>query len=138
MQTFLPYESFLETAKCLDYRRLGKQRVEALQILNTLLRSSNGWRNHPAVKMWEGFEGCLAVYGLVICREWVERGYRDNCADRITELVGTEITRPDPPPWVGDRRFHRSHQSNLLRKDPEFYGKYNWNVPNGLPYIWPK
>ena len=34
MQTFLPYESFRESAKVLDWRRLGKQRVEGMQIIN--------------------------------------------------------------------------------------------------------
>lgn len=33
MQTFLPYGSFIESAKCLDYGRLGKHRVEAKQII---------------------------------------------------------------------------------------------------------
>lgn len=36
MQTFLPYADFSMSAKCLDYRRLGKQRVEAMQILNAI------------------------------------------------------------------------------------------------------
>lgn len=31
MQTFLPYFSFIESAKVLDNKRLGKQRVEALK-----------------------------------------------------------------------------------------------------------
>lgn len=33
MQTFLPFPSFRDSAECLDYRRLGKQRVETLQLL---------------------------------------------------------------------------------------------------------
>ena len=36
MQTFLPHSSFKDTFKVLDYKRLGKQRVEAHQILNIL------------------------------------------------------------------------------------------------------
>ena len=36
MQTFLPYQNFIKSAKCLDYKRLGKQRVEALQIHNII------------------------------------------------------------------------------------------------------
>jgi hypothetical protein len=36
MQTFMPYSDFEKTARCLDNKRLGKQRVEAWQILNTL------------------------------------------------------------------------------------------------------
>lgn len=37
MQTFLPYPNFIGSAKVLDVRRLGKQRVENLQIMQTLL-----------------------------------------------------------------------------------------------------
>ena len=36
MNTFLPYSDFIRSAKCLDYKRLGKQRVEAWQIYQTL------------------------------------------------------------------------------------------------------
>jgi len=51
VQTFLPYTDFIKSAKCLDYKRLGKQRVEAKQILNILLGETTkaGWTNHPAV-----------------------------------------------------------------------------------------
>ena len=37
VNTFLVSRNFQESAKILDYRRLGKQRVEAMQILNILL-----------------------------------------------------------------------------------------------------
>lgn len=37
MQTFLPVADFEKAATFLDYKRLGKQRVECLQILNILL-----------------------------------------------------------------------------------------------------
>ena len=37
MQTFLPYSNFQKTAEVLDYRRLGKQRVEGMQIIKTIL-----------------------------------------------------------------------------------------------------
>ena len=52
MQTFLPFPDYIQSARALDYKRLGKQRVEALQILNTLTGRSEGWSQHPAVKMW--------------------------------------------------------------------------------------
>ena len=55
MQTFLPYPSFEETASILDYRRLGKQRVEGFQILNIITQplytgsyKSNLLRKFPA------------------------------------------------------------------------------------------
>ena len=64
MLTFLPYADFGLSARCLDRKRLGRQRVECLQILRTLRGVSTGWRNHPAVKMWQGCENTLALYGL--------------------------------------------------------------------------
>ena len=41
------------------------------------------------------------------------------------------------PPWLGDPALHRSHQSALVRKDPEFYGPRFPGVPDNLPYVWP-
>jgi hypothetical protein len=40
------------------------------------------------------------------------------------------------PIWFGDKKFHDSHKSNLLRKNPIHYSKYKWNVPDNLPYVW--
>lgn len=138
MQTFLPYSDFTKTAKVLDYRRLGKQRIEAKQILMILRgeTTSNAWKNHPAVKMWSGYESALAMYGFVICKEWIARGYVDN-------QLSFFIDRFDPntfemPKWMGDVKFHKSHKSNLIRKSPEYYKKHFRNVPDNLPYIWPQ
>jgi len=36
VNTFLPYQNFRKIAKILDWKRLGKQRVEAKQIINIL------------------------------------------------------------------------------------------------------
>ena len=51
MQTFLPFSDFAQTAAVLDARRLGKQRVEVLQILRALTFDDYGWRTYPAVTM---------------------------------------------------------------------------------------
>lgn len=40
MQTFLPYPDFKKSLQALDYRRLGKQRVEAYQIIRFLKATS--------------------------------------------------------------------------------------------------
>ena len=52
MQTFLPYADFEKSAQCLDYKRLGKQRVEAFQVYKIVSgqRTTGGWINHPIVK----------------------------------------------------------------------------------------
>ena len=73
MQTFLPDPDFERTARILDDRRLGKQRVEVLQILNAMHRTSGGWVNHPATRMWRGFEPALVAY-LVLSPEAASEG----------------------------------------------------------------
>lgn len=132
MQTFLPYPCFFKTAECLDYRRLGKQRIEAYQTLKVLNKETTSWQNHPAVKMWMGYQSCLSLYGVVICREWIKRGYKDNLLSKITPYYNSNIIYPK---WLGNEQFHKSHQSNLLRKNPEYYSKF-FTVPDDLPYNW--
>lgn len=136
MQTFLPYASFADSARVLDNRRLGKQRVETLQILNALTDPTKGWRNHPATKMWENNIGALVFYGLAICEEWIQRGYKDTCYSKIEKFLDQYPCGPLPP-WLGDPDFHRSHQSNLVRKMPDHYRQFFPDIPDDLPYIWP-
>jgi hypothetical protein len=135
MQTFLPYESYEDSARALDYRRLGKQRVEAWQILNALRGySTKGWVNHPATKMWRGHEFQLALYGATMCAEWIQRGYNDTMFSRFSEAM-RELPHCSPPSWIPDVTL--SHQSNLIRKLPEHYTKLFTAVPADLPYVWP-
>lgn len=145
MQTFLPYDSFYYSARVLDNQRLGKQRVETLQLLNALAGLSKGWTNHPAARMWRGYEHALAQYGLVMCREWITRGFKDTCFGKIKTVSEQHFGPCDFhtlddivwPSWLGDQEFHLSHKSNLIRKDPERYG-WRWaDVPDDLPYVWP-
>lgn len=147
MQTFLPYEDFVKSAEVLDYRRLGKQRVECLQLLNTLkakrdkVEGTLAWGNHPALLMWEGYEGWLIEYGVIICQEWINRGYVDNTKPKIEsfrdEFDSILLSTASYPLWLGDPDVHRSHQSALLYKDFGFYSKYEWDVEPALAYFWP-
>ena len=135
MQTFLPLPSFAASARVLDDVRLGKQRVEAYQIVRTLDGVTRGWRHHPAVRMWRGHETALLDYAAAVCAEWIERGHVDTVAEKL--LVHARPDAPVPPPWFGDERLHASHRSNLLRKDPDFYARWGWAEPPDLPYFWP-
>lgn len=139
MQTFLPLPDFYDSARALERTRLGKQRVEVFQILKALNGESKGWVNHPCTRMWRGYEKALVSYGVLVCLEWKNRGYKDTMQDRIAEyFYRFDHDRPERmPPWLGDRAFHRSHQSNLIRKMPEHYGPLFPGVPDDLPYIWP-
>lgn len=142
MQTFLPYKSFAKSAACLDDKRLGKQRVEAVQLLNVLLTPGRkGWANHPAALMWKGHEGCLFEYTEAICAEWVKRGFRNELTAKNLYMlfnlnVKTLWFSASEPPWLGSRKFHAAHRSNLLRKDPVWYGKFGWKEPPDLEYVW--
>jgi len=137
MQTFLPYPDFPASARCLDNRRLGKQRVETLQILNALTNPSYGWQNHPAVKMWRGAIPHLVIYGLAICEEWRRRGFNDTTTEKIAAFMPDDCEGAIPPAWLGSEPFHASHRSNLLRKEPEHYRQFHWTDGPDLPYVWP-
>jgi len=132
MQTFLPYESFSQSAKVLDWRRLGKQRVEGMQIINAIGNpKQKGWKNHPIVIMWTPYVESLKYYTNTIIDEWITRGYNNNM--EIYELNFLKIKFPH---WMGDERFHSSHRANLLRKDSEWYGQYGWTENSESPYVW--
>lgn len=149
MQTFLPYADFGSSARVLDAKRLGKQRVEAIQVLRALTVPGYGWRRHPAAAMWAGYEEALVTYGLEVCAVWSATGRGDTCAATLvvdlTQNTGLSSPRPQAelaaagelPPWLGDDDFHRSHQSALVRKDPLHYGPHFPGVPDDLPYVWP-
>jgi hypothetical protein len=148
MQTFLPYPDFDQSARVLDLKRLGKQRVECIQVLRGLTRSDYGWRHHPAVLMWKGYEEALGRYAFTMCEVWTERGFADTCAATIgadlreagVGAVRTQGELADAralPPWLGDASFHRSHRSALVRKDPEHYRSLFPDVPDDLEYVWP-
>jgi len=148
VQTFLPYPDFAASAAALDDRRLGKQRVEALQVLRALTYPAYGWKHHPAVRMWEGYPDAVAAYGLAVCAEWTGRGRPDTCAATISADLAA-AGRPAPrtqaelavgcelPAWLGDERVHRSHRSALVRKDPEFYGPLFPDADPDEGYVWP-
>jgi hypothetical protein len=141
MQTFLPYADFKLAAKVLDYRRLGKQRIEAWQIYLTLQGErvgKRGWQNQPAVLMWQGHEKALLLYGITICREWKSRGYKDTMEERFLLLLDQHKGKKTRmPPWLGDERVHKSHRANLKRKDPAYYGQFGWKERPMQEYFWP-
>ena len=148
MQTFLPYADFESSVRALDQKRLGKQRVEVIQVVRALTVPGYGWANHPAALMWRGFEEALGRYGFACCEAWTDLGFGDTCAATIaTDLrtAGVHAVRTQDelaavealPPWLGDPELHRSHRSALVRKDPDFYSGRFPDAPDDLPYVWP-
>ena len=152
MQTFLPYPDFLASARALDQKRLGKQRVEAIQVLRGLTRPGYGWRNHPAVKMWAGYEEALTRYGLDMCAVWCEPGRADTCAATLlTDLAaacGVSVYGPrtelaaagELPPWLGRDDLHlQPPRRRCCARTPEHYRPLfgDDDLDPDLEYVWP-
>ena len=119
--------------RCLDKSRLGNQ---VWREGMTLIRG--GWPNHPANKMWKGHEYHLGLYLLAGIEVLKERGkYYEKIHNNILMEMSKHIDT-GAPPWFGNDKFHASHRSNLIRKNPVWYGQFGWAEPTDLPYIWPK
>lgn len=148
VNTFLVCEDFAESAKILDKRRLGKQRVEARQIIDALEGKTKGWNNHPVTRSWKDHIDALKLYFNSIVSEWCSRGGVNNY-----ELF-KDIPEDSPRPhWCSSEKVHYSHYAQLLQKDPEEYSfdnirsrissdlvDYLNKMPseyNNLGYIWP-
>jgi hypothetical protein len=163
MQTFLPYANFVKSAKVLDKKRLFKQAVEDIHIIGTLLglpkRDGSprvGYKNHPVIRMWRGYEQCLIFYHKAILDECIARGintsipfpdidYGDGTItyfqflnDRLQSKT-LDLNMTVNPFWLGDPRLHTSHKSNLIRKDPGYYRPiFGHEISSDFPYWYPK
>lgn len=138
MQIFLPYDDMRESLKCLDNKRLGKQRVETYQIISAITKRPKldgtpykGWLNHPCTIMWKDYLPALKLYLNYSISEWIERGFKNTM--ELENLTDNQIVLPK---WFGNEKFHSSHRANLLKKEPEFYSKYKWSENPLDPYVW--
>ena len=138
MQIFLPYPDFQKSLETLDNKRLGKQRVETYQILSAITGRMKkdgtpykGWLNHPCTVMWKNHVPALKMYLNCSIDVWVSRGFKNNMEKETYDESKLEI-----PTFIGNERFHSSHRANLLKKEPDFYKKYNWTENPSDPYVW--
>lgn len=127
MQTFITYRSFEDTAKSLDNKRLGKQRLEATQILKCLewynsdrTDKAPSYRRHPGILQWVGYDIALKHYLKAMCDEWISRGFKNT--------IDTEISNDDPvfPWWFGEEYFPsfiKTHRNRLMQKDLDYYAE---------------
>ena len=156
MQTFIPIATtdFREIAKTLDNRRLNKQALEGWQILMTLTeldpagnhRVPKGWVNHPAVKMWRGYETALLHYIIAMCDEWRSRGYHTTIDDKARTTFATAVlngkisTKLVYPPCIVEE-VATTHRTALLAKEYEWYSQFEWTEDTGTApltyeYLW--
>jgi hypothetical protein len=114
MMTFIVVGNFIINASLLDDEHLGKQRVEAVQILNTII-NGDGWKNHPICKAWAKYVPALKYYINCIITEWKTRGHKNNMP--LYEISEEIII----PWWAKWERLHQSHRAMLYRKNPFYY-----------------
>ena len=142
MQTFLSEYSFTESAQVLDTKRLVKQLLEGRQIFSVLSGNTNAWKNHPAVKMWRGYELALYNYLYCIAKEMEVRGYKyENNWNEIVRLQGHfgRENGYNMPPWFNDRTTLHSvvttHRRSLYNKAPELYPQYEYEASIGADFV---
>lgn len=153
MITFLTDKSFFITARQLDWRRLGKQRLEATQILRALegdekrrvdiqidnitISGRSSWSDHPAMMMWKGHEVWLDLYRSIIIEEWIARGYKNTMLFVPSGIIQKRLWGQTKPEWLSHDPLLASHRGNLLRKDFSWYGQFGWTDHPVEGYIWP-
>jgi len=162
MQTFVPYRNLIQSASVLDKKRLFKQVVEAKQILCSLNANNlpKDWRetktyinksfsNHPAVKMWKGYEECLKYYYNIFLDESLNRGIKttmpfiDGKYSKSIEgwreyALLCDESEIEFPWWFENEDLFRTHRARLIEKDELFYGaKFvgDKGFNNGM-YLW--
>lgn len=136
MMVFIPYSDPIKIAKILDYKRLGKQRVEARQILSIILGEAKwtAWRHHPAVLMWVKYPNELKYYYNTMIKEWIARGYKNNM------VMYENLPEDMQMPWfMYCGPILRSHKATLLRKNYDHYSQYFKAPKTYLEHgiIWP-
>ncbi|AFA39517.1 hypothetical protein Pogu_1490 [Pyrobaculum oguniense TE7] len=130
MQIFRPYVDHKRSAAFLDDLRLGKQRVEARQVIMAILRKAGvvqdgkrGWLSHPIVLTYYNsgrpYLADLVVYFYAVVEEWKRRGRRNNIdlADLIPLIKRVEGAPGTPITHVHEVEYRRV----LLLKDPCHY-----------------
>jgi hypothetical protein len=155
MQVFMSEYSFNDAAEVLDTKRLVKQLLEGRQIMTVLAgeQNGNGWKNHPAVKMFEGHESYLYFYLGAIVREMQARGYKWEKNWEVIHDTWERNFASDPairPRWADSmdlrKRIVTTHRGRLWEKDPIHYAQYENEgktfmnyvcCPGKCTYYWP-
>lgn len=117
VNTFILTNSPKECAKLLDYKRLGKQRVEAYQIVNIIIGEQKGFSNHPIAHVWKDHVESLKYYTNCMIDEWINRGYKNT----MVKYDLPDYTEDQLPWWYKNKQLQYCNMASLARKDPKFY-----------------
>lgn len=130
MQIFIPYSSPIETAKCLDKKRLNKQIIECQQILNVFNGTSLAWKNHPVTKMYANNADWVELY-----RDCLLEYRNGNIDEAVTKSMLADQIKPA---FLHNQALLDQHKKRLYTKDQNKYKQFesygisyeNWYVIN--------
>lgn len=111
MQIFI-IGSAIETAKCLDKKRLNKQIIECRQILKAINRETKAWVNHPCTIQYRTHKEWLIAY--MHCLEAFYN--KDIHKARIWNLYALDNT-----PNFHTQGYFENMKRRLYTKNPEHY-----------------
>lgn len=114
----------LETAQCLDKKRLNSQINECTIILRAI-NGAKAWSNHPIVSMWKNDASYLKYYRRVL--ENYMNGWETYDADVVIPIFITQD-------------FLDQMKRRLYTKDPIHYAQFaeygtsdeNWYIVDGI------
>lgn len=125
VNTFVTSNSVSECASNLDNKRLGKQRVEAKQIIDCIeSKLTKGFGNHPATLMWKDHIIGLKYYCNAMIKEWKSRkNSKGEPFKNTMEIYELDIKdeKEIMPWWFYCKQLQLTHKCSLLRKNPVYY-----------------
>lgn len=122
----MPFPNLCKSAEVLDDKTLADQ---FCLVRSLLLAFFNNAEVPGSCENWRGYDNALCMYGVAIHRELKARGYQ--YTDKL--LQGYLCAKNEDfktPQWFGDAEIHAYDRAFLLRKNPEHYKRFYWNVKN--------
>ena len=142
-RTWVPLEDMTASAATLNQQHIVAQLGEGSIVLRALLEPCDGagWRHHPAVRMWRGYEPAFVRYLVLHSAEARRRGYYTVNFDRRFTTAGgaadffdtnfAVVSAHMPPnlvpasivmPWWWGGEIHARDRAALVARFPEHYG----------------
>jgi hypothetical protein len=136
----LPYPNYRLSAKIFSNEDLDKQIQAVTFALRYLHQTENMTSTTQEVmdcwNAWQGHETQLAEYGLVLVEEAESRRMSFSKEEFVFHQLAAESGGLLKPQWFGTPNLHTSHQSYLLRADPEYYRAFFEHIRDDIEPLW--
>lgn len=129
MQTWITDKDFSKSASNLNRHHLHANIYESIHILASLLDCTDklvnpkrNVKNHPAAKLWKGYEGYLYFYIEFHLSAWHENGYESHINSKNLYMIAKQLTLysyymdEKNIVWITDELI-QTHRSVLIQKE---------------------